>query len=68
MRRDKRTDLDTGPALGLLYRLARHIRNTDDMPPIPWGVAGVRLLAELQALDPARYARLVGEDAERASD
>ena len=43
----------------LLYRLARHLRNTDDMPLLSWGVVGADLLADLRQLDPAKYDRLV---------
>lgn len=39
----------------LLYRLARHVRNTDEIPPTKWAVQGLDLLAELRAINPARY-------------
>jgi hypothetical protein len=48
----------------ILYRLARHIRNTDSMPAIEWGGKGMELLAELRELDPTMYDRLVKKDNE----
>lgn len=39
----------------LLYKLARHLRNPDDLPLVTWGVAGIELLAEIRELDPKRY-------------
>lgn len=39
------------------YRLARHIRNTDETPVTKWAVQGMDLLAELQKFDPERYDR-----------
>jgi hypothetical protein len=43
----------------LLYRLARHIRNSDETPVIAWGFKGIELLEELHSLDPDRYEREV---------
>jgi hypothetical protein len=40
---------------GLLYRLARHIRNTGAMPPEKWGAIGIELLLEVHDLNPERY-------------
>lgn len=39
----------------LLYRMARHVRNTEEMSAIAWGVKGMDLLAELRDLDAERY-------------
>lgn len=39
----------------LLYRMARHIRNTDEISLIKWGIEGMDLLAELRELDQERY-------------
>jgi len=46
----------------LLFRLARHVRNTDDDSPIGWGAQGIKLLIEVQALEPERYEREVKRD------
>lgn len=43
----------------LLYRFARHVRNTDEIAPPAWGVGGLNLLAELRELNPDRYDREV---------
>ena len=43
----------------LLCRLARHIRNSEDLPPLQWGVQGLDLLAEVRAFFPERYDREV---------
>jgi hypothetical protein len=42
-------------ATGLLFRLARHIRNTNKLPPVQYGVRGVELLVEVQEFNPERY-------------
>lgn len=42
-------------AQDLLYKLARHIRNTDETPVTLWGVQGLDLLAQLREVDPERY-------------
>lgn len=42
-------------ASDLLYRFGRHVRNTDEIPPLKWGVQGMDLLTELRAIDPSRY-------------
>lgn len=47
-------------ALDLLYRLAGHVRNDEEIPPVTWGLAGMRLLEEVRLLDPARYERETG--------
>lgn len=39
----------------LALRLARHIRNTDDLPLCTWGTKGVDLLNEVRQMDPATY-------------
>lgn len=39
----------------LTYRMARHIRNTDEVPVARWGVDGMNLLAELRDLNPEQY-------------
>lgn len=43
----------------LLYRFARHVRNTDKLDPGPWGVKGMDLLADLRGIDAEKYDRLV---------
>lgn len=50
---------DAGVFADLCYRLARHVRNTDEVPPTRWAVQAGTLLDELQALDPVRYAEMV---------
>lgn len=42
-------------AQDLLYKLARHIRNTDEIHPATWGAQGLDLLAQLREIDPERY-------------
>lgn len=49
------TDARQPVADDLLYRMARHLRNTDEMPLIKWGAASMNLLAELKQRDPDRY-------------
>jgi len=44
-----------GTAEALLYKMARHIRNTDEVAVTAWGVQGLDLLAELQELNPEKY-------------
>jgi hypothetical protein len=39
----------------IAYLLARHIRNTDEIPVLTWAVEGGELLAELRALNSRRY-------------
>ena len=39
----------------LLYRLARHLLNPDDIPLHKWAVKGASLLSELERIDPERY-------------
>lgn len=43
----------------LLYRMARHIRQTDELNPFTWASKGIELLNELRNLDPDKYDRLV---------
>lgn len=43
----------------LLYRFARHVRNTEKVPALEWGVEGCDLLAELRELDPKVYDKRV---------
>lgn len=54
---------DDGPTeqyRDLLIRFARHIRNTDVLPPTAWGVKGIDLLTELcDLIGPANYNREV---------
>ena len=38
-----------------LLQLARHIRNTDQMHPVPWGVYGLSLLEDVQEMYPNEY-------------
>src|SRR5689334_13147928 len=47
--------LELEAKVDLLYRMARHIRNTDEMAAIQWGVKGMDLLAALRELDHERY-------------
>jgi hypothetical protein len=44
-----------------LYKLARHIRNTDTMPVLSWGVKSGQLLNEVRSINPRRYDREVVE-------
>ena len=46
----------------LLYKLARHLRNTDAVPITKWAVHGMDLLAELREFDPVLYDSLVKGD------
>ncbi len=39
----------------LALRLARHIRNTDNLEVLEWGVKGLDLLGEVRAADPMAY-------------
>lgn len=58
--REKKKWINNPPAnqlVSLLYRMATHIRNTDAVPPVTWGVKGIELLEELKALDPEKYER-----------
>jgi hypothetical protein len=43
----------------LLFRMARHIRNTEGLAPNNWGIVGMGLLAELRALDVKLYEEMV---------
>lgn len=43
----------------LMYRLARHIRNPDQLAPIEWGAAGRGLLVEVRNMNPRKYAKLL---------
>ncbi len=43
----------------LCYKMAKHIRNTEEIAPIPWAVEGGTLLDELQQANPEEYARQV---------
>lgn len=43
----------------LLYRIARHMLNLDDLPLHKWGVKGAYLLSELERKDPDRYRKTV---------
>jgi hypothetical protein len=36
-------------------KLARHVRNTDKVEPLKWGIESIKLLDELRQMDPARY-------------
>jgi len=45
--------------IDLLYEFANHVRNTDNMPPLMWGVNGVNLLAKLRELDSSEYDKRV---------
>lgn len=58
--RGKVTDFAFSPKRdALLYRMARHIRNTDKVEPVKWGLDAMDLLGELRAKDPKRYEREV---------
>lgn len=39
----------------VMFELARHIRNTDELPIERWAVKSMKLLEKVQAIDPARY-------------
>jgi predicted RNase H-like nuclease (RuvC/YqgF family) len=41
--------------LNVIYKLARHLNNTDDLSLTSWGVTGVELLTEVRSIDPVRY-------------
>jgi len=43
----------------LLYAMASHILNEDNLPPTQWGLAGIQLLIQLQDIDPVEYQRMV---------
>ncbi len=43
----------------LIYKLARHIRNTDKVPILEWGRKSIDLLGEVKKLDGEKYERLV---------
>ena len=45
----------------LLYRMARHIRNTEDLPAVKWGIQALYLLSTLRKLDPEKYDKEVKE-------
>lgn len=45
--------------LSLLYRMARHMRGTDKMEPVQWGLRAIDLLIELREIDPDTYEREV---------
>lgn len=44
-------------AQALLYRMGRHMRNADNVPPMEWILRGVSMQDELRELDPGRYDR-----------
>lgn len=48
----------------LLYRLARHLLNPDDLPLQKWAVNGATLLSELERADPERYREAMKPSAE----
>ena len=43
----------------MLYRMARHIANVNNMGVFEWGTKGCDLLSELQEMDEETYDRLV---------
>jgi len=43
----------------MIYRLSRHIRNTDTKPAVAWGMQAVNLLVEVREMDEERYEREV---------
>jgi hypothetical protein len=55
-------------AADLLYKLARHIRNTDKVNPFKWGVQAMELLGEVREIQPARYDTEVKSTAEIKTD
>lgn len=45
--------------ISLLYKMARHVINVDELSPRDWGIKGVKLLEELRELDPDTYDALM---------
>ena len=43
----------------LLYAMARHLLNPDDLPLDKWAIKGAFLLSRLERLNPDRYAEAV---------
>lgn len=54
-----RTAADRDEWRELCMRLARHIRNTETIPPVMWGIKGIDLLVEVREKDPITYEKLV---------
>ena len=44
--------------IDLAYRMARHIRNSDDSSPVKWGIEGMNLLVELHKINSKAYAKV----------
>ena len=43
----------------LLYRMARHIKNSNNINPLEWGIKGIDLLVELKKIDEIAYNKKV---------
>lgn len=43
----------------LMERLAKHIRNTDELPVLKWGIVATDLLIEVRDHNPVRYEHYV---------
>jgi hypothetical protein len=43
----------------LLMSLARHIRNTDELPVVKWGIRGIDLLHEVRDYNKQKYEQTV---------
>lgn len=52
---EKGAESSNSDKLSLLYRLARHLYNPDDIPVHKWAVKGAHLLSQLEEIDPERY-------------
>ena len=44
----------------LLWRMARHIRNTDELPIVKWGIKSIDLLIAAKEHSPNVYEHKVG--------
>jgi hypothetical protein len=44
-------------AVDLIFVLAKHIANVNNLPAIQWGVQGMDLLVKVKNLDPERFKR-----------
>lgn len=39
----------------LMWALAKHVRNTDELPVVKWGIRGIDLLENVRDYNPDRY-------------
>lgn len=46
----------------ILYQIARHLLNPDDIPLQKWAVKGAFLLSRLERLDPEKYAEVMAPE------